>query len=77
MKAISVKDVEVNYYTIKEESFSKRFLKRIKKKKFTALSNISFEVEKGSVVGIIGSNGSGKSTLINLIKEKSIYMEIV
>ncbi len=67
MKAISVKNIEVNYYTIKEESFSKMVLKRIKKKKFTALTNISFDVEKGSVVGIIGVNGSGKSTLLKTI----------
>jgi len=31
------------------------------------LENISFEIEAGSVVGIIGSTGSGKSTLLNLI----------
>lgn len=32
-----------------------------------ALKNISFRVERGQTVGIIGSTGSGKSTLINLI----------
>lgn len=32
-----------------------------------ALKNISLEIERGQVVGIIGSTGSGKSTLINLI----------
>lgn len=32
-----------------------------------ALSNISFSVNKGETVGIIGGTGSGKSTLINLI----------
>ena len=31
------------------------------------LSNISFEVKRGSTVGIIGGTGSGKSTLVNLI----------
>lgn len=31
------------------------------------LSDISFEIEKGQTVGIIGGTGSGKSTLINLI----------
>ena len=36
-------------------------------KKFFALDEISFEVEKGSTVGIIGTNGSGKSTLLSMI----------
>ena len=38
-----------------------------KKKQFYALKDISFEVTKGSVVGILGSNGSGKSTLSNML----------
>ncbi len=33
----------------------------------TALSNLDFEVQKGSIVGLIGPNGSGKTTLFNLI----------
>ena len=33
----------------------------------TALDAVSFRVEEGDFVGIIGSTGSGKSTLINLI----------
>ncbi len=34
---------------------------------FWALKNISFELEKGDSLGIVGLNGSGKSTLLKLI----------
>lgn len=36
-------------------------------KEFFALDKISFCVEKGSTVGIIGTNGSGKSTILKII----------
>jgi branched-chain amino acid transport system ATP-binding protein len=32
-----------------------------------ALNNVTFQVEKGEVLGVIGPNGSGKTTLINVI----------
>lgn len=34
---------------------------------FYALKNVSFQVEKGETVGIIGTNGSGKSTILKII----------
>ncbi len=36
-------------------------------KKTEALKGISFEVEKGEFIGIMGASGSGKSTLLNLL----------
>ena len=33
----------------------------------TAVSNMSFHVDKGEIFGVIGPNGAGKTTIFNLI----------
>ena len=42
-------------------------IKEMRKSRFTALKNISFEVSAGETVGIIGKNGAGKSTILGLL----------
>ena len=44
-------------------------IKNLTKKfdKLAALNNVSFNVNEGSVVGLVGSNGSGKSTLLRVL----------
>ena len=70
--AIHVKNVVKTYklYSNNMDRLKEALLPRSGKKystDFQALSNISFTVAKGDIVGIVGTNGSGKSTILKII----------
>ena len=55
------KDIGLKEYLIKKAKG------QITKKELWALNDVSFHVNKGELLGIIGSNGSGKSTILKVL----------
>ncbi len=54
MSKIEIKNISMDYVE--------------RSKRFTALKNVSFNIEKGEFVSILGSSGCGKSTLLSILE---------
>ena len=52
---------------LKVENISKIYGTKKNSNKYTALKNISFEVNQGDFIGVMGASGSGKTTLLNIL----------
>jgi lipopolysaccharide transport system ATP-binding protein/teichoic acid transport system ATP-binding protein len=73
LPTISVQDVSITYRTTfeKRPTFKSAMMRAGRGERLIreveAVKGVSFEVHRGSVLGIIGNNGAGKSTLVRAI----------
>ncbi len=72
-KVVEVKNLSMRFNLASEkvdslkEFFIKKFNGSLKFQEFWALKDVTFDIQKGDVYGLVGLNGSGKSTLLKTI----------
>ena len=72
-KMIEVRDVSMKFKMSDEpinslkEIFTTAIQGKLKYNEFLALDHVSFDLERGKTLGLIGKNGAGKSTTLKLI----------
>jgi len=64
---IEVNNITKSFSTDRSRGIASLLNNKSQKSRFNALSNVSFSVTKGEILGIIGLNGSGKTTLLQVI----------
>ena len=72
-KVLEIKDICMSFHKYEngvnslKELAVRAFGRDLRRKKFACLNGVSFSVEEGEAVAVIGKNGAGKSTLLKIV----------